>query len=990
MSTSYIKQVSSVALGRFDEVISLLGLSGGKKRGREYLTLNPKRKDSSLGSFSINMDKGQWSDFSTGDQGGDLVALAAFVWDVKQGEAAGQLGDGLGIAKPEKYRAGTPIRGSNARPSSVPQVEPVVVPGKPVAVCLMPVPGDAPPAPTAHHRGKPSGVWAYRAADGSVMFYHWRFDAKVEGDKKQFSPLTLWKYPDGRLAWEFKAPPKPRPAFGLYELAARRGEVVCIVEGEKAADAAAQLLPSCVVMTWQGGALALDKTDWKPLKGAVVWLWPDVDEPGKLAMEKLAVLLQGVGAASVHLINIDCFTRLPDSEAPFVPLEKGDDAADLVARGWASEHMASLIDTPEFLTSCADSQAISASPPADAGVNTAPKLSKADGLPHFFCDDRGVWHFGQDQHGEESPPLWICSSLKITASTRDAKNESWGRLLEFDDPDGNPHAWAMPMEMLKGDGSEYRGMLLSMGLQVGGSVKAKNLLTQYIQTEKVDKRARCVDRTGWHGTVFVMPSKTIGEADERVLYQAATATAGTFKSRGSLTDWKNNISALCVGNSRLLFSVSTAFAAPLLHLTGMESGGVHLRGDSSTGKTTALRVAASVWGGLEYLQRWRATDNGLEALSVQHSDCLLVLDELGQVDPKAAGEAAYMLANGAGKARANRGGGLRDPSSWRILFISSGEAGLSEHMAEAKKKPKAGQEIRLLDIPADAGAGFGMFEDLHQYAGGAVFSKAITDACGKNFGTAAEPFLLKLIDNSSKVAGWVKNLQREFSQNHVESEAGGQVHRAALRFALIGAAGELATNWNITGWQPGEAMQAAATCFKAWIAQRGGAGNLEELNMMAQVRRFFELHGEARFTDWDRPASDTESHAPRTIQRAGYRRHIPAVDVDGKAIYLDSGDSQSDGGNYAKNDDPASYSQSSSDGKMRAKHTRYYVFPEVFKSEICSGFDYRVICKIMIRKGSLIPDGKGFTKKVRLAGDAETTHCFVVTHKLWEGGEAEN
>ena len=83
-----------------------------------------------------------------------------------------------------------------------------------------------------------------------------------------------------------------------------------------------------------------------------------------------------------------------------------------------------------------------------------------------------------------------------------------------------------------------------------------------------------------------------------------------------------------MGNSRLVLAVSCAFAALLLHPAGAESGGLHFVGESSTGKTTALKVAASVFGAPDYLQRWRATTNGLESLARLRSDTLLVLDEL--------------------------------------------------------------------------------------------------------------------------------------------------------------------------------------------------------------------------------------------------------------------------------------------------------------------------------------------------------------------------
>ena len=72
-------------------------LPDGQTRGREYVVRNPKRPDRRPGSFSINLDSGKWADFATGDKGGDLVSLAAWLFDLNQAEAALRLAKMLGV-----------------------------------------------------------------------------------------------------------------------------------------------------------------------------------------------------------------------------------------------------------------------------------------------------------------------------------------------------------------------------------------------------------------------------------------------------------------------------------------------------------------------------------------------------------------------------------------------------------------------------------------------------------------------------------------------------------------------------------------------------------------------------------------------------------------------------------------------------------------------------------------------------------------------------
>lgn len=898
-----VKRAAHQAIDRvLDNWLPSGKLVDGKK---EYTAPNPTRADKHAGSLKVNMAKGTWADFATGDKGGDLIDLVRYVESCTDVEACNKLADFLNVT------AGNTSTAPRASKPKAPEWAPI-----------LPIPDAAMPKIPYKHRqhGKPSKVWLYRDVNANPLMALYRFDLGPDEHgtpRKVFAPLTWCKHASGdRYEWRWQSLPDPRPLLRLDELAKRSTAPVVLCEGEKSADAAAELLPHYVATCWPNGAQSWQKADFSPLAGRNVLLWPDNDAGGLACMQAIASHLQKLGA-TVQTVAIEAF-------APGA----GDDAADALATGWAVDQLAELERSGKLFASAPAEKAETAPSATPAKAKPAgSKRKPAATMPGGFrVTDAGVFYSGDD--GE---PRAVCSRLDILARTRDEKGHNWGLLVEFDDPDGAKKRLNIPASAMAGEfGKEVLAPLVNLGLRLPGcrsGRNARNDLQSYLQGYDSAERARLVTRLGWHGDVYLLPDQQIGTSAEHLHFYEAGAVLPPISQAGSLADWQQHVGALCAGNNRLAFVVSVAFAGPLLHLLGAESGGFHLYGDSSGGKTTHLQIAASVWGGPRLVMPWRATDNAMESVAASRSDAVLYLDEIGQSEPRIIGEMIYMLGNGTGKARANdRGMASRQAHEWRLLFLSTGEKTLAQHMAEAHKELKAGMDVRMLAVPADANKGMGLFEALHGFDDAAALSDALKIRAGKFYGTPALAFLSALCE-PGKLHGYaavVRSTVERFTAEALPADANGQAQRAAARFGLAAAAGELATALGVTGWPDGTATEAARACLDAWLAERGGAGNLEGEAIVQRLRLIVERYGESRFTRWDGIASKTDDHAPRTGDRLGFR----------KTMEHGLGD-------------------------LLYTTVTYYFLPTAWRDEVFKGMNIRNVNRELLARGILAPGADG-------------------------------
>jgi hypothetical protein len=343
---------------------------------------------------------------------------------------------------------------------------------------------------------------------------------------------------------------------------------------------------------------------------------------------------------------------------------------------------------------------------------------------------------------------------------------------------------------------------------------------------------------------------------------------------GTLDGWKANVAARADNNPLPMVAIGTMLASPTIPFlpAGAEANTVlHLVGETSHGKTTTLQGGASVWGkgaktdvAGSFLNTWRSTANGIEALLIGERHIGVCLDELKTLDQRAALTLAYDIAGGRRKARLNADGTARKTEEWEGFILSSGEAKLEEHANSAggrrREAADAGAGARFMDVPADA-----IFLDLHGHPDAKAFVETLGAASMTDYGYAGPTFVEWLLDHPddarSRLA-FLINMWNAVAAGILPLTPSPQAARVASRLGAIAAGAALAADvlafpWSTRGDQLYEAIRKAAAsepplgdaaaaalwafaqALKLWLGQHGGAVSTETAALLEALRGFY-------------------------------------------------------------------------------------------------------------------------------------------------------
>jgi hypothetical protein len=503
-----------------------------------------------------------------------------------------------------------------------------------------------------------------------------------------------------------------------------------------------------------------------------------------------------------------------------------------------------------------------------------PRVPASEGLsPDYFCEraDGPVFRMGANKAGDFAPVL-VCSPLKALYKSSDLAGEDWSLVVRVIDERGHPHDVHLPYPEMTTEPCAAVARMAYVGLKASAKLDVVLAAVRDAEVPLV----RYLRKPGHHAIgsvrVFALPRQEgiLGNPPpgETFLWKGD----GQFcriSAAGTLEGWKVSVAAKADNNPLPMVAIGTMLASPAIPLlpAGAELNTVlHLIGETSHGKTTTLQLGASVWGkGAKtdvegsFLNTWRSTSNGVEALLMAGHQIGCCLDELKTLDQRAASSVAYDIAGGRRKARLNADGSARKAEAWSLFALSSGEAKLEEHANPAswrRREPTdAGAGARFIDIPADQ-----IFVDLHGRPDAKAFVETLGAAAMTDYGSAGPVFvewLLANLDDARERLAMLTRVWGAVADALLPPAPSPQAARVASRLGAIAAASALAADvlalpWSAFGDQVDKAIDEAplsdparaafwafAEALRLWLGEHGGGASTEEAALLDALRGFY-------------------------------------------------------------------------------------------------------------------------------------------------------
>ncbi|PXH56061.1 DNA primase [Klebsiella variicola] len=505
---------------------------------------------------------------------------------------------------------------------------------------------------------------------------------------------------------------------------------------------------------------------------------------------------------------------------------------------------------------------------------------------------------------------WLSSPMDVIGTGRDDKDQYLIlRWVAFGADTAT--TTAIPLADI-GEREGWRTMKAG-GINVTTKSSLRAILADWLQRSGSRALWRVAHATGWQCGAYIMPDgEIIGTPAQPVLFSGRSSAAAGYTVAGTSESWRKSVARLAYGNYAMMTGIAAALTAPLIGLVGADGFGIHFYEQSSAGKTTTANVASSLYGNPDLLRlTWYGTALGLANEAAAHNDGLMPLDEVGQgADPVSVSQSAYALFNGVGKLQGAKEGGNRDLKRWRTVAISTGEMDLETFIATAGRKTKAGQLVRLLNIPLSKAVRF------HDHQNGKQHADALKDAYQHHHGAAGREWIKWLANHQQQAIDTVRECEARW-RSLIPADYGEQVHRVGARFAILEAA--LILGSVVTGWDVQACRDAIQHSYNSWVREFG-TGNKEHQQIVEQCEAFLNAHGLSRYAPFPYDQSDLPIR-----DLAGYR---------------------------AK-------------GNHDADPMIFYTFPAAFEGEIARGFNAKQFAETIKNAGMLTPpaSGRGYQRK---------------------------